>query len=52
MKIRYNSPVVLSYAVAAAAVMVIDQVSGTEFAARNFAVPGSLAGARRSATCA
>ncbi len=45
MKIRYNSPVVLSYAVAAAAVMVIGQVSGTEFAARNFAVPGSLAGA-------
>ena len=45
MRIRYNAPVVLSYAVAAAAVMVIDQISGTEFAARNFAVPGSLAGA-------
>ncbi len=45
MKIRYNAPVVLSYAVAAAVVMVIDQIAGAQFAERNFAVPGSLAGA-------
>ena len=44
MTIRYNAPVVLSYAVAAALVMLIDQISGTGFAVRNFAVPGDLAG--------
>ncbi|MDE0218368.1 MAG: rhomboid family intramembrane serine protease [Spirochaetaceae bacterium] len=44
MKIRYNAPVVLSYAVAAAVVMVIDQIAGAQFAERNFAIPGSLAG--------
>lgn len=44
MKVRYNAPVVLSYAVAAAAVMTIDQIAGGGFAGRNFAVPGSFAG--------
>lgn len=42
MKIRYNSPVVLTYAIAAAVVMLIDQISGGEFAVRNFAVPGNF----------
>lgn len=44
MKVRYNAPVVLSYTVAAAAVMVIDQITGGSFAVRNFAAPGAFAG--------
>lgn len=44
MRIRYNAPVVLSYAVSAALVMVIDQIAGTGFAVRNFAVPGDFSG--------
>ena len=44
MKVRYNAPVVLSYTVAAAAVMVIDQIAGGGFAVRNFATPGAFAG--------
>jgi len=44
MKVRYNAPVVLSYTVAAAAVMAIDQIAGGGFAVRNFAVPGTFAG--------
>ena len=44
MKIRYNSPVVLTYAVAAAAVMLIDQISSSGFAVRVFAVPGNFVG--------
>ena len=45
MRVQYNSPIVLSYAVVAAAVMVVDQISGTQFAERNLAIPGSLTGA-------
>ena len=44
MKIRYNSPVVLSYAVAAAAVTAIDEIWGADLAS-TFAVPGGFAGA-------
>ena len=41
MRIRYNAPVVLSYAVAAAAVTAIDSIWGADLA-RTLAVPGGF----------
>ncbi|MBN2048885.1 MAG: rhomboid family intramembrane serine protease [Spirochaetales bacterium] len=40
MKIRYNSPVILTYALLASAILLIDQLAGTNITVRWCTVPG------------
>ena len=46
MRIKYNAPVTLSFAISATAVMVLAQLLGSDVVSRLFTVPGSSQGLR------